>query len=209
MAGRLITLEGGEGAGKSTLAASLSARLEAQGRTVLRTREPGGTPGADQIRALLVSGAPDRWSALTEALLFTAARNDHLERTIRPALARGDWVVCDRYTDSTEAYQIAGGGVSAKTLSDLTSMIAAPHPDVTLVLDIAPEAGLARARSRGLGEARYEERQVAFHIRVREAFLAIAAREPHRCVVIDATLDPQALAAAAAAAIEARLGGRA
>lgn len=187
MPGRFITLEGGEGAGKSTLAKGLALAIEATGRRVVTTREPGGTAGADQIRALLVTGDSARWSALTETLLLTAARNDHIERVIGPALARGDWVLCDRYTDSTLAYQSAGGGLPAVAAETLRTLIAAPVPDLTLVLDLDPAAGLARAGSTAAGEARYEARDMAFHARVRAAFLALAAAAPDRCAVLDAT----------------------
>ena len=186
MAGRFITLEGGEGVGKSTLAKGLALAIEASGQAVVTTREPGGTPGADQIRALLVTGESGRWSALTETLLFTAARNDHLERVIRPALARGDWVLCDRYTDSTHAYQAAADGVAAATVDALTALIVAPTPDLTIVLDLDPAIGLARAGSTAAGEARYEGRDVNFHRRVRAAFLARAVAAPARYAVIDA-----------------------
>ncbi|MDZ4777298.1 MAG: dTMP kinase, partial [Alphaproteobacteria bacterium] len=173
--GRFITLEGGEGVGKSTLAAGLQAALEAAGIVVVRTREPGGSPGADDIRRLIVTGAEERWSGLTETLLLIAARNDHLERTIRPALARGCWVICDRYADSTYAYQVAARGIAPETLEALHSIIGAPQPDLTLVLDLAPAIGLARARSRMIGEARYESFDETFHAQVRQAFLDIAA----------------------------------
>src|SRR5215813_4757582 len=140
--GRFITLEGGEGAGKSTLAHGLAEALRARGRDVVVTREPGGAPGADAIRALLVSGAANRWSAAEEALLFAAARLNHLTHTILPALARGDWVVCDRYYDSTRAYQVAAGGLAPSALATLNLLIEAPAPDLTLVLDIDPDLGL-------------------------------------------------------------------
>ena len=206
MPGRLITLEGGEGVGKSTLAKALAQAIEAAGQKVVATREPGGTPGADQIRALLVTGAGARWSALTETLLLTAARNDHLERVIRPALARGDWVLCDRYTDSTHAYQAAGGGVPAVMVTALTGWIDAPVPDLTIVLDLDPALGLARAGSTAAGEARFEGRDADFHARVRAAFLAIASATPRRCVVIDATADRAQVVRLARDAIAQRLG---
>lgn len=206
MRGRFITLEGGEGVGKSTLARFLAEALRAAGVTVVVTREPGGTPGADEIRKLLVTGAADRWSALTETLLLTAARNDHLERVIRPALARGDWVVCDRYTDSTHAYQVAAGGLAPEALDALTRLIDAPRPDLTLVLDIDPVAGLARARSTAAGEARYEARGGAYHAAVRAAFLAAAAAEPARCAVIDTSLPREVVQATARAVVASRLG---
>lgn len=206
MPGRFITLEGGEGVGKSTLSKALTQAIEAAGQKVVATREPGGTPGADQIRALLVTGEVTRWSALTETLLLTAARSDHLERVIRPALARGDWVLCDRFTDSTHAYQAAAGGVADAAVSALTTLIDAPAPDLTLVLDIDSALGLSRARSSAAGEARFEGRDAAFHARVRAAFLALAAAAPNRCVVIDAGADRADVLRAARAAVAERLG---
>src|SRR5262245_25763391 len=146
VAGRFITLEGGEGAGKSTLSRGLAEALAAQGREVVTTREPGGAPGADAIRALLVSGEANRWSAMEEALLFAAARLNHLNQTIRPALARGAWVVCDRYYDSTRAYQVAAGGLAPAALDALNALIEAPAPDLTFVLDIDPAAGRSEGR---------------------------------------------------------------
>lgn len=203
--GRLITLEGGEGAGKSTLAAGLEAALKRAGVPVVRTREPGGSTGADQIRALLVTGDGDRWSSLTETLLLAAARNDHLERLVTPALARGDWVICDRFTDSTIAYQAAGRGVSLETIATLHRAIGAPTPDLTLILDLDVASGLARAKSRAGAEERFEGLDTAFHERVRRSFLDTAAREPTRCAVIDATQGPDAVLAQACAVIAQRL----
>ena len=201
--GRFITLEGGEGTGKSTLARGLADAL--RDREIVLTREPGGAPGADAIRALLVEGDTDRWSATEEALLFAAARLNHLNNTIRPALARGAWVICDRYFDSTRAYQVAGGGLDVSVLATLNSIIEAPTPDLTLVLDIDPTAGLARSRGIEAGEDRFERKRPDFHARVRDEFLAIARTEPKRCVIIDATQPKDAVRAAAFAAIEARL----
>lgn len=206
MAGRFITLEGGEGVGKSTLAKSLASAIEAAGQRVVRTREPGGTAGADLIRALLVTGPGDRWSALSETLLLMAARNDHLERVIRPALACGEWVICDRYLDSTRAYQAAAGGVPAQAVETLAALIAAPAPDLTLVLDIDPAAGLARAGSMQAGEPRFEGRDSAFHGRARDAFRAIAAAEPARCALLDASAPADRVLAAARAEVAQRLG---
>jgi dTMP kinase len=186
--GRFITLEGGEGAGKSTLQRGLAEALRARGLDVVTTREPGGAPGADAIRALLVQGETNLWSALEEALLLAAARRNHLTHTIHPALARGAWVVCDRYYDSTHAYQAGAGGLDAGALDTLNALIEANRPDLTLVMDIDPAIGLARSRGGELGEDRFEKKGAAFHERVRAAFLAIAAREPDRCAVLDATL---------------------
>lgn len=204
--GRFITLEGGEGAGKSTLAAALADSLRAEGKDVVQTREPGGAPGADAIRALLVTGGADRWSPIAEALLFAAARSDHLDRTIRPALARGAWVLCDRYVDSTYAYQVAAGGLDAAAFEALQKLIDAPKPDLTLVLDLDPTDGLARSRGAATGEDRFEAKGSAFHARVRSAFLEIAQREPARCAVIDAAKPRNETLAAARAVIAARLG---
>ncbi|MDX2277158.1 MAG: dTMP kinase [Hyphomonadaceae bacterium] len=203
--GRFITLEGGEGTGKSTLARGLAEALRARGHDVVLTREPGGAPGADAIRALLVQGEPGRWSALEEALLFAAARANHLRETVRPALARGAWLISDRYFDSTRAYQIAGGGLDADVLDHLNRIIKAPVPDLTLILDIEPKDGLARSRGADAGEDRFEKKDASFHTRVRAEFLAIAQREPQRCVVINSAQAKDAVLAAALAAIEARL----
>lgn len=203
--GRFITFEGGEGTGKSTQLRRLAERLSAQGRTVVATREPGGSPGGEDIRALLVNGAADRWSPVTETLLMYAARRDHIERVIAPALARGDWVVCDRFADSTRAYQGAAGGADPALIAALeTHVLGDTRPDLTLILDLPVETGLARAVSRAGGETRFESKGMAFHGRLREAFLAIAKAEPERCAVIDAAGDMAAVEAAIWAAVEAR-----
>lgn len=202
--GRFITLEGGEGTGKSTLARALAQALRSRAAVVV-TREPGGAPGADAIRTLLVSGEANRWSAAEEALLFAAARLNHLTHTIRPALERGAWVVCDRYYDSTRAYQVAAGGLKAEALEMLNALIDAPAPDLTLVLDIDPDLGLARSRGEHIGEDRFERKDANFHARVRAEFQALAAREPKRCVLIDATQSKDGVLGAALAAIKARL----
>ena len=154
--GRFITLEGGEGAGKSTLARGLADALKDRG--VVLTREPGGSPGADAIRALLVQGDANRWSALEEALLFATARRNHLQQTILPALARGAWVICDRYYDSTRAYQVAAGGLSPNVLEQLNTLIEAPAPDLTLMLDLDVSVGLTRSRGAHAGDDRRGER---------------------------------------------------
>lgn len=186
--GRFITLEGGEGAGKSTQAQLLAGRLRSAGRSVCVTREPGGSSGAEAIRALLVTGAAGRWSPLSETLLFYAARADHLDHTIRPALKRGDWVVCDRFFDSTRAYQGHADGVDFALLDALDArVIGSARPDLTLILDLPVAEGLARAASRRPnGEARFETKEKAFHEAVRQGFLAIAKTEPDRCRLIDA-----------------------
>ncbi len=202
--GRFITLEGGEGTGKSTLARGLQAALNARSEIVL-TREPGGAPGADAIRALLVQGDANRWSPLEEALLLAAARLNHLTQTIKPALARGAYVICDRYYDSTRAYQAAAGGLDATTLDALNAMIQAPAPDLTLVLDLDPTAGVGRSRGASVGEDRFEKKGADFHVRVRAEFLAIAQREPQRCAVLDASQPADAVLASALREIEARL----
>ncbi len=155
--GIFITLEGGEGTGKSTQTRRLVDRLRAEGRSVVQTREPGGSAGAEAIRKLVVAGEAERWSPRTEILLMYAARSDHLERTIRPALAAGDWVVCDRFADSSRAYQGAGGGVPPAFIEQLDAgIVADDQPDLTLVFDLPVEVGLERAFGRGLFETRFE-----------------------------------------------------
>lgn len=188
--GQFITLEGGEGVGKSTQARRLVERLRAHGVGVVQTREPGGSPGAEVIRAIVVSGETERWSSLTEALLMFAARNDHLEHTIRPALDRGDWVVCDRFADSSRAYQGAGGGVPDRFIEALDQgVVGDSQPNLTLVFDLPVEIGLDRAFGRGLFETRFESKGLAFHQRLRERFLQIAREHPERCIIIDADGD--------------------
>lgn len=205
--GRFITLEGGEGGGKSTQARRLAAYLRKTGCEVVLTREPGGSPGAEQIRALLVDGDVRRWDAVTEALLHFAARRDHLERTVLPALERDAWVVCDRFADSTVAYQGYGHGLDLADIAALTRIVVGPaRPDLTLVLDLSPEAGLARAGGRGDGADRYERMDLAFHRRIREGYLEIARNEPDRCVVIDAGADEESVHKAVLEAVQARLG---
>lgn len=201
--GRFITLEGGEGAGKSTLSRALAQALAGKGREVVETREPGGAPGADEIRALLVQGEPGRWSAAEEALLFAAARLNHLIHTVRPALQRGAWVICDRYYDSTRAYQVGGAGLAPDDHVELNAMIRADTPDLTLILDLEPKRGLARSKGEARGEDRFEKKGAAFHARVRAEFLSIAEREPQRCRVIDAEQEKAAVLAEALAFIEA------
>lgn len=203
--GRFITFEGGEGAGKSTQARRLAAALRAEGREVVETREPGGSPGAEAIRSLLVCGEAERWTPTADALLMYAARSDHLDRTIRPALARGAWVVCDRFADSTRAYQ--GGETTPELVAALEAAVVGDDwPDLTLIFDLSVVDGLARAEGRGGGEARFEAKGAAFHERLRRAFLEIAAREPDRCVVIDAARSVEAVEAQVRAAVSARLG---
>jgi dTMP kinase len=184
---RFITLEGGEGTGKSTQAKRLSKKLRERGIDNIVTREPGGSPGAEQIRELFVHGEPGRWSALTETLLVFAARVDHVERTIRPALAAGRWVICDRFTDSTYAYQGVGRGNDRETIRRIESVsIGDFKPNLTLVLDLPVETGLQRARGRAGDENRFEGFDTAFHERLRQAFVDIARRNGDRCVLLDA-----------------------
>jgi dTMP kinase len=187
MTGKFITLEGGEGAGKSTQIRLLADRLRSRGIAVQATREPGGAPGAEAIRKLLVEGEPGRWTPLTETLLHFAARSDHLARTINPARAQGIWVISDRFADSTRAYQGAGQGIRPDVVSRLYDLtVGADGPDLTLILDLPVEIGLRRAAGRGGAEDRYERMSVQFHETLRAGFLAIAKAEPKRCAVIDA-----------------------
>lgn len=203
--GRFITLEGGEGAGKSTQVKLLSQWLEAQGCEVLATREPGGSHGAEEIRKLLVQGATDRWDALTETLLHYAARRDHLHCTVLPALAAGRWVVSDRFSDSTMAYQGYGHGVDRGFIAALDKAVVGEHrPDLTLILDLPVEQGLRRAGGRSGQENRYEAMDRAFHERLRQGFLAIAGAEPERCRVVPATTNIDTVQARLRAAVAAR-----
>ncbi len=194
---RFITLEGGEGAGKSTQAKKLAAALKKRGISSIGTREPGGSPGAEEIRNLIVHGEPGRWDTLTETLLIFAARADHVVRTIKPALAARKWVICDRFTDSTFAYQGAGRGLARETIRRMEAIVLDDfRPDLTLILDLPVETGLARASGRGRGATRFENFDVEFHERLRQAFLAIARRSRERCVVIDASANAEAVAEA-------------
>jgi dTMP kinase len=206
MTGRFITLEGGEGAGKSTQAKRLAAALARLGIEALVTREPGGSPGAEDIRALLVEGAPGRWDPLTETLLVYAARADHVARTIGPALLADKWVVCDRFSDSTFAYQGVGRGIDRETIRRIDSAVLDDFkPDFTLMLDLDAQTGLGRARARG-GADRFERFGLDFHERLRQAFLDIARRHGERCVVIDARGDEEVVAAAILDAVRRRFG---
>ena len=205
--GRFITLEGGEGAGKSTQIARLKAWLEGRGKIVVATREPGGSPGAEMIRKLLVEGPAERWDDVTEALLHFAARRDHLRTTVWPALKRGAWVISDRFADSTRAYQGYGHGLDVAMLERLYDVAVGDfRPDLTLILDLPIDVGLARAAARRGAETRYESLPIAFHQRVKAGFLEIAKREPNRCVVIDAAQDIDTLAATIARTVSDRLG---
>ena len=204
--GRFITLEGGEGAGKSTLARALAEALETRGVRIKLTREPGGTPNAEAIRELLVSGDADRWSAVAETLLLYAARVDHVDRLIRPALEAGLWVICDRFADSTRAYQGAGGALPAERIAAIhKASIGDFSPDLTFILDLDPEHGLQRTRARGEAVTRFETRERAFHQALRSGFLAIAEAEPDRCVVLDAARPADELTEEAIAILSERL----
>ena len=207
MRGRFLTLEGGEGAGKTTLIKTLKDWLSGQGIDVVVTREPGGTPGAEVLRDILLNGSTDRWSPVTEALLMYAARVDHVERLIEPALARGAWVISDRFSDSTRAYQGVAGGVSADRIQNIhAAALGGFYPDLTLILDLDPKVGLARTVARGEEATRFERFDTSFHDRLRQAFLDIAAEDPDRCQVLDALDAPDLVAEKAIAAIETRLG---
>lgn len=204
--GYFITFEGGEGSGKSTQARALAEHLGAGGDDVVLTREPGGSPGAEAIRTLLVTGDPERWSPLAETLLFSAARDQHLRATIIPALSRGAVVICDRFADSTRAYQGAGGQVDTRLLDALeAAVVGNTRPDLTFFLDLDPGLGLTRAQGRGEGEDRFERKNLSFHIALRAAFLAIARSEPGRCHVIDAARDTQTIGAEISAIARAHL----
>lgn len=192
--GRFITLEGIEGAGKSTLLQTLSEALQSRGTAVCTTREPGGTALAEDIRRLVLERRADGMPAATELLLMFAARAAHVSQRIEPALARGEWVLCDRFTDASRAYQGGGRGLDARWIESL-AQVAHPglSPDLTLLLDLPVEAGLARARGRRDGGDRFEDETVAFFGRVRERYLEIAASEPARVQVLDATMSSDAL----------------
>lgn len=197
MGGLFITLEGGEGTGKTTQLRLLAERIQAAGRAVVTTREPGGTPEAEAIRALLVNGDVARWTSKSEALLNYAAREQHLVQVIRPALASGRIVLCDRFMDSTRAYQGTAGGCDMGFLDALErAVVGTARPDLTLVFDLDPAVGLARARTRGdaSAEDRYERKGLAFHHKLRDGFLAIQRREPQRCKLVNASQTIDAVA---------------
>lgn len=192
--GQFISFEGGEGAGKSTQSRLLCRRLETFGIDALVTREPGGSAGAEEIRALLVSGQVDRWNPLTEALLHFAARHDHVQRTILPALERGVWVITDRFLDSTLAYQGYGQGVDLEKLNRIGEfVVGAAMPNLTLILDLPVAEGFARTELRADGVSRYEQMDRAMHERMRQGFLRIAKTRPARCRMIDAALDTESV----------------
>ncbi len=204
--GLFISLEGIDGSGKSTQAKGLAAWLQGQGRDPVLTREPGGAPGAEAIRRLLVEGDPDRWSPETEILLFTAARRDHLERTIRPALAAGRDVITDRFADSTRVYQGATRGDLRGLVDDIHARVIGIEPDLTLILDIDPEIALARGLARRSGEDRFEDFGLGFQKKLHEGFRALAKEAPRRCILIDANRSAAAIAADITAAVAKRLG---
>jgi dTMP kinase len=208
MRGKFITFEGGEGTGKSTQAAMLALRLESLGIGVELTREPGGSPGAEIIRHVLLSGAAKPFGPEVEAMLFAAARDDHVRCTIAPALQSGKWVICDRFADSTRVYQGILGQVDARLIKGLERIsIGDLAPDLTVILDVPVELGLDRATARR-GEAqadRFEAENVEFHQKLREAYLAIAAAEPQRCVAIDASGTKEEAAKKIWAAVQSRL----
>lgn len=203
--GRFITLEGGEGTGKSTLIAALADELRARGLSVIVTREPGGTPLAEHVRALALNPpSEEAWSPLAHALLMNTARDDHLSKLIRPALARGDWVICDRFADSTRAYQSIDG-VDLETLLGIEqAVVRDTAPDLTLILDAAPEDLAERRRARGTKDV-FENKDLEFHTQIRRAFLKIAEAEPERCVLIKALQAPANVLSDALSAISTRL----
>jgi dTMP kinase len=204
--GLFVSLEGIDGSGKSTQARRLADALRARGRDPVLTREPGGAPGAEEIRRLLVEGGTDRWSPETEILLFTAARRDHLERTIRPALKDGRDVITDRFADSTRVYQGATRGDLRALVDDIHARVIGIEPDLTLILDMEPEVALGRGLARGSGEDRFEEFGLGFQEKLRDGFRTLAQEAPGRCVLVDASRDPDAVTQAVAAAVAARLG---
>jgi dTMP kinase len=204
--GRFITLEGGEGAGKTTQVALLVTAFERAGIAALATREPGGSPGAEAIRRLLLEGEGTRWDAQQEALLLVAARRDHVNRLIMPALERGVWVVSDRFADSTIAYQGYGRGLAMADISALQRFAIGDFaPDLTLILDLPAAVGLARAAARSSAGDRFEQLGPSFHDRLRAGFREIAAAEPGRCVLIDASGEPDAVHRAVLGAVAQRL----
>ena len=186
--GVFITLEGGEGAGKSTQLKLLEERLVTHEIDIVRTREPGGVPSAETIRDLLVNGETDKWRPLTETLLHFAARHEHISRLVQPALDRGQWVLCDRFADSTTAYQGYAQNIDLETIATLYRLaVGNLEPNLTIILDLPVEVGLERAEDRGIGGTRYEKMGIEFHKRLRDGFLRIAANNPHRCSILDAS----------------------
>ena len=195
MSGLFISFEGIDGSGKSTQARRLAEALQAEGREVVLTREPGGSDGAEEIRALVLQGDPDRWSAATELLLFTAARRDHLERLIEPALARGATVICDRYADSTRMYQGLSRGNLRAEVDALHDLMIKREPDITVLVDMDPAEGLSRAKARATVEERFEDFGVALQEKMRAGFLALAEEYSERFAVVDGAQSEEAVAA--------------
>lgn len=186
--GKFITFEGGEGTGKSTQCQHLARRLNNKGIHVMTTREPGGSQRAEQIRETLLAGVDERLGAFAEALLFSAARDDHMTKIIRPALRAGSWILCDRFTDSTRVYQGVGGGVSSEVLDSLEELVVGnAKPDFTIILDMPVEKALSRARAQSGKPDRYEMMDVNYHTQLRSAFLNLADEHPTRCTVVDAS----------------------
>ena len=185
--GKFITFEGGEGTGKSTQAKRLALTLQERGHRVVLTREPGGSEGAEEIRKLLVEGLPERWSPISETLLFLAARTDHVTKLILPELQEGAWVVCDRFSDSTLAYQGVARGLGLDAVREMQAIaLEGFRPDLTIILDMPAESGLLRAHTRGLAHGtRYERFGTQFHQKLRRAFIDIASSEPERCVLLN------------------------
>ncbi|MDQ1848249.1 dTMP kinase [Gemmobacter fulvus] len=204
--GRFLSFEGIDGSGKSTQARLLAASLRDMGQSVALTREPGGSPGAEEIRRLVLEGDPARWSAETEILLFTAARRDHMEKTIRPALERGDVVITDRFADSTRMYQGISRGDLAATVDQLHALMIGLEPDLTLLIDIDPALGLSRAVARSGPEQRFEDMGLDLQRAMRSGFLALAKAHPARFRVIDGARPPEAVAAGVLACARAHLG---
>ncbi|MGH1355771.1 MAG: dTMP kinase [Thalassovita sp.] len=205
MTGLFISFEGIDGSGKSTQARLLAETLQAQGREVVLTREPGGSPGAEEIRALVLQGDPDRWSAETELLLFTAARRDHLERTIRPALDAGKVVICDRFADSTRMYQGLSRGDLRQTVDTLHNLMIGQEPDVTVLIDMDPAVGLSRALSRQGIEERFESFGEDLQLKMRTGFLSLAQEFSDRFMVIDGDDSMENVAARVLSTITSRL----
>lgn len=206
MAGLFITFEGIDGSGKSTQARLLAETLQAEGVDTIHTREPGGSPGAEEIRRLVLEGDPDRWSPETEILLFTAARRDHLERLIAPSLAAGKVVVCDRFADSTRMYQGLRGPGLREVVDKLHALMIGREPDLTFIIDMDPAKGHARAKGRGTSEERFEDFGAALQVRMRAGFLDLAKAHPERCVVLDGDRAPEAVAADVARIARERIG---